>query len=567
MAGTETAPTSRSGVSSPLRTCITTIACILAVLTALVVAAPDAGAAPEILLGRNRVGEYQPVRGDNFLAWQQNTRRSPGHYDVFARPIGGGGQFKVNAPGTNGANGDIDGDVLVYQQFRFKRSDLKFFDLADRSRSSPPANVNTDQWEYWPSISGDRLLFARLYGSGLRRLFLFDLATSDAQRLAEVRGRNAFLAPGQVNGDYAVWSACPSANVCNVTRYFIPDGTKETIPNDGTRQHAPSVTSDGTVYFARSNTRCGGSVKLVRRTPNGNETVLWRIQSGDEIGSTKAYTDREGATTLLFDQFDCDRAVEADSWEMAEDFAPQLTVTLEGDADGTVTSSPPGIDCGDDCTETYESGTGVTLTADPKGNAEFAGWSGACTGTDETCTLTMNGPKSVIATFTNDPVLTVSISGSGQGNVTSSPAGMNCDTANQPCGEPFAEGTSVMLTAAPNSNSTFGGWTGACGGMTLTCSVPMDGDKSVTATFDPQSVTRTLNVTVAGPGTVTSAPGLIACTDGNGGVCEDTFDDGVTVTLTATGGTVTWGGDCITESDNTCDLMMTADKSATATFV
>ena len=68
-----------------------------------------------------------------------------------------------------------------------------------------------------------------------------------------------------------------------------------------------------------------------------------------------------------------------------------------------MTSSPPGIDCGDDCTETYEPGTGVTLTADPKGHAEFAGWSGACTGTDETCTLTMNGPRSVIATFTNDP--------------------------------------------------------------------------------------------------------------------------------------------------------------------
>ena len=39
------------------------------------------------------------------------------------------GQFKVNAAGTNGANGGIDGDVLVYQQFKFKRSDLKFFDL------------------------------------------------------------------------------------------------------------------------------------------------------------------------------------------------------------------------------------------------------------------------------------------------------------------------------------------------------------------------------------------------------------------------------------------------------
>ena len=324
-------------------------------------------------------------------------------------------------------------------------------------------------------------------------MILFDLSTGDSQRLGEVRGRNAFLAPGQVTGDWAVWSTCRSETVCNVIRYFIPDGTRETIPNDGARQHAPSVTPDGTVYFARSNARCGGSVKVVRHAPNGNETVLWRIQSGDEVGSTETYTDREGITTLLFDQYDCDRAAEADSWQIAEDFAPELTVTLEGDAEGTVTSSPPGINCGSDCTESYDSGTGVTLTAEPEDDAEFAGWSGACTGTDETCTLTMNGPKSVTATFTNNPVLTVVKTGSGQGTVTSNPAGINCGGD---CNQPYAPGTSVTLTAEPEQGSTFEGWSGACGG-TVTCTVPMDGrqvgDRDVHVRTD-----QTLTVTIAG---------------------------------------------------------------------
>ena len=259
MAGTGAIHTRLGRGWSPLRTCVATISCLLMALTLLVVAAASEAraATPEILLGRPRVGEYQPVRGDDFLAWQRNTRKQPGHYDVFARPLDGGGQFKVNPQGTNAANGGIDGDVLVYQQFRFKRSDLKFFDLDDRSRSSPPAGVNTDQWEYWPSMSGDWLMFARLYGSGLRRISLVDLSTGDAQRLAEVRGRHAFLAPGQVTGDWAVWSICRSETVCNVVRYFIPDGTRETIPNDGARQHAPSVTPDGTVYFARSHSMTG----------------------------------------------------------------------------------------------------------------------------------------------------------------------------------------------------------------------------------------------------------------------------------------------------------------------
>ncbi|MFP5364050.1 MAG: InlB B-repeat-containing protein [Thermoleophilia bacterium] len=51
---------------------------------------------------------------------------------------------------------------------------------------------------------------------------------------------------------------------------------------------------------------------------------------------------------------------------------PALTVTKEGSGagkagtgEGTVTSAPPGIDCGVDCTEEYAAGTDVTLTATP----------------------------------------------------------------------------------------------------------------------------------------------------------------------------------------------------------
>ena len=103
-------------------------------------------------------------------------------------------------------------------------------------------------------MSGDWLLFARLYGSGapqdlpvrpFNRRFTAPRRGSGQTRLPRAR-------PG--DGDWAVWSTCRSETVCNVIRYFIPDGTRETIPNDGARQHAPSVTPDGTVYFARSNT-------------------------------------------------------------------------------------------------------------------------------------------------------------------------------------------------------------------------------------------------------------------------------------------------------------------------
>src|SRR5262249_31175417 len=55
-----------------------------------------------------------------------------------------------------------------------------------------------------------------------------------------------------------------------------------------------------------------------------------------------------------------------------------LSITLGGNMMGTVTSSPPGIDCGADCSEQYTSGTMVTLTATPMTGSVFVGWSGAC---------------------------------------------------------------------------------------------------------------------------------------------------------------------------------------------
>ncbi len=51
-----------------------------------------------------------------------------------------------------------------------------------------------------------------------------------------------------------------------------------------------------------------------------------------------------------------------------------LTVTKAGNGQGTVTSSPAGINCGVSCSALYTSGTSVTLTATPS-SATFVGWS------------------------------------------------------------------------------------------------------------------------------------------------------------------------------------------------
>lgn len=67
---------------------------------------------------------------------------------------------------------------------------------------------------------------------------------------------------------------------------------------------------------------------------------------------------------------------------------------------GTVTSSPTGINCGVDCTESYTYGTDVELTADPAPGWNFSGWSVDLSGSANPETITMNGSKNVTATFT-----------------------------------------------------------------------------------------------------------------------------------------------------------------------
>jgi streptogramin lyase len=79
--------------------------------------------------------------------------------------------------------------------------------------------------------------------------------------------------------------------------------------------------------------------------------------------------------------------------------------------------------------------------------------------------------------------LTVSKSGSGTGTVTSQPAGISCGAT---CTATYAAGTAVTVTAAPDSGSTFAGWSGACSG-TSSCTVSMSQARAVTATFDSAS--------------------------------------------------------------------------------
>jgi len=80
-----------------------------------------------------------------------------------------------------------------------------------------------------------------------------------------------------------------------------------------------------------------------------------------------------------------------------------LTVNKTGLGNGTITSGPAGISCGTDCSESYISGTTVTLTVAPNlGSVFLNGWSGcdSVSGlTGQVCIVRMSNAKSVTANF------------------------------------------------------------------------------------------------------------------------------------------------------------------------
>src|SRR5262249_43966381 len=218
-----------------------------------------------------------------------------------------------------------------------------------------------------------------------------------------------------------------------------------------------------------------------------------------------------------------------------------LTVNTAGTGSGTVVRSNPGTLCGTSfCYPHHDPNPApndpdalsvpeiVILTATPASDSRFTSWNGACTGTSP-CTVSMTQDLSVTASFISQFTLTVVKAGTGSGTVTSSPAGLNCDSICIATSTAFDQGTSVTLTASAANDSSFTGWSlEGCSG-TSTCTVSMIQARTVRATFTLQQFPLTVVKAGTGGGTVTSSPVGLNC----GSTCSTPFDFGTSVTLTA----------------------------------
>jgi hypothetical protein len=81
-----------------------------------------------------------------------------------------------------------------------------------------------------------------------------------------------------------------------------------------------------------------------------------------------------------------------------------LSVQKTGTGTGTVSSNPPGIDCGSTCSSTFTDGSTITLTATASPGSVFDGWSGGGCSGNGVCVVTINGDIAVTAVFTHPDV-------------------------------------------------------------------------------------------------------------------------------------------------------------------
>ncbi len=248
----------------------------------------------------------------------------------------------------------------------------------------------------------------------------------------------------------------------------------------------------------------------------------------------------------------------------------EYALEVKDEGSGTVTSAPPGIDCGMTCSAEFPEGEVITLTAAEGSGYEFTGWS-ECTPlpNPKQCEVTMSAAKTVTATFgvKAKPKFALHVNTVGTGIVTSiEPAGaINCGST---CEASLEEGVEVELQTVAGTGYEFAGWSGSgCSGIG-TCKLTMSEAHTVTATFNTKAKPKyalKVSKTGTGAGAVMSEPLGIDC----GLTCEAGYEQGVEVELMANaepGSTFAgWsGGGC--SGTGVCEVTMTEAKSVTAEF-
>ncbi len=379
------------------------------------------------------------------------------------------------------------------------------------------------------------------------------------------------------------WSGDCIGNPCQITMsqprvaeltYRIPPAGMVTVSGAGSGTgsvtSSPSgisctVTAGVTSGVCSATFDAGASVALIGGSTNNGSFDGF---SGACIGGNCVIAVSSGVTSAVTATFTA---------------APQrLTIAAGGGSagGGVITSAPAGVNCvlsgstsSGTCTAYFAAGSLVTLQETTSGNAVFSAWSGDCTSIP--CQLVMSQGRTALAVFQTQGV-TITGGGTGNGTVTSIPAGINCNitagATGGTCAITFPPNTVVTLSSTAAGLSSFSGYTGACSGVSCTVNMTPGATSSITATFAaPPTLALSAATGSQGGGVLSSAPSGLTCTLSNAaasGTCTFAYalNTAVAITQTPSSGSVfmNWDGACT--GSGTCQVPLSQSRSVQALY-
>lgn len=270
--------------------------------------------------------EYFGVQRASYVGWTEGPYLHPERDIAIVRH--GKERSRIQPEHGGAVLNDIYGTTAIYSLTTKHDSDIKFFDLETKKTRNPPRGVNTSAMEKRGTRSDDFLLFSRIHFSrryldyryAREQVVLFNLKTRRKRLLADARTtRDHYAIAGQVNGEWAVWYQC-TGRICEVRRMNLATRKVASSKTKRPVEYAPSVTSEGTVFFAASGYVCGTRVQLYRWPPGSGPQVVYNEGKKIDTISTYALTLADGTERVIFDLLKCANET-GDVYRM--DFAPR----------------------------------------------------------------------------------------------------------------------------------------------------------------------------------------------------------------------------------------------------
>jgi len=298
---------------------------------------------------------------------------------------------------------------------------------------------------------------------------------------------------------------------------------------------------------------CSGNCNGSEYSYGSQLTLVAQPATGAKFAQWRGVSDVQSNQPTIQLTMETDKYLKA-YFELVDGY--ELTINKLGQ--GIVRSTPETtIFCGEQCQQTFRVNETLQLTAQPAPGWRFDSWGANCQ--DGQVKMTTNQ----VCDVTFEPILRLSVTqaGSGQGHISSEPAGLTECSAQ--CLQEYTEKTQVTLTATPQPGARFSHWQGDCSSQEPTVTIWVDQIKHCIAHFEALPV-YTLTITPASQGQVNSLTAAIQCGD----QCTSEVAGSVTLIAQAEEGWQFdhWSGDCQgTQATLTVD--MEADKTCQAHYV